>query len=122
MSSPGMRWTTVGLLAVLGWMAAGTVILRPVPVWAEEHEGQLTRKVKNKVAPAYPDVARRMSIAGTVKVLVVVTPGGAVKSMKVLGGHPLLVNAALEALKKWKFEPGPDENTGVVEFKFQPQE
>ncbi|MBZ5599355.1 MAG: energy transducer TonB [Acidobacteriia bacterium] len=122
MFSPGKRWVTASLLAVLGWMAVGVVVLRPTPVRAGEHEEQLTRKVKNKVAPTYPDVARRMSITGTVRVLVVVTPGGTIKSTKVVGGHPLLVNAALDALKRWRFEPGPDENTGIVEFKFQPQE
>jgi outer membrane biosynthesis protein TonB len=43
------------------------------------------------------------------------------KSTKIVGGHPLLVNAALDALKKWKFEPASEESTGVVEFKFEPQ-
>jgi len=57
-----------------------------------------------------------------VKVSVVVTPQGAVRSTKVLGGHPLLVTAAMDVLKKWKFEPASEESTGVVEFKFQPQE
>jgi len=40
----------------------------------------------------------------------------------VVGGHPLLVNAAMDAIKKWKFEPAPEESTGIVEFKFQPQD
>jgi TonB family protein len=118
-----MRWVAVGLLTVLSWMVVGSAVVRPVTAAAEEHEeSPLTRKVKNKVAPAYPDVARRMSIAGTVKVLVVVAPNGSIKSTKVVGGHPLLVNSALEALKRWRFEPGPDENTGIVEFKFQSPE
>jgi outer membrane biosynthesis protein TonB len=43
-----------------------------------------------------------------------------VKSTKVVGGHPLLVNAAVDAVKKWRFEPAADETTGVVEFKFDP--
>jgi TonB family protein len=104
-------------------MVVGSAVVRPVTAAAEDHEEQaLTRKVKNKVAPTYPDVARRMSIAGTVKVLVVVAPNGSIKSTKVVGGHPILVNSALEALKRWRFEPGPDENTGIVEFKFQPSE
>jgi TonB family protein len=63
-----------------------------------------------------------MSITGTVKVLVVVAPNGNLKSTKVVGGHPLLVNAAMDAIKRWKFEPAPEESTGIVEFKFQPQD
>ena len=85
-------------------------------------QDELTRKVKTKASPVYPDVARRMNIAGIVKVMVVVAPNGNVKSAKVLGGHPLLVNAAVEALKKWRFEPASEESSGVVEFKFQPEQ
>lgn len=82
---------------------------------------ELARKAKTRVAPLYPDVARRMSIAGTVKLAVVVAPNGTVKSSKPVGGHPLLVNAAVDAMKQWKFEAAPTESSGIVEFRFQPQ-
>jgi len=55
-----------------------------------------------------------MSIAGVVKVQVVVAPNGSVKTTKVVGGHPLLVNAAVDAVKKWRFESAAEETTGVV--------
>jgi protein TonB len=82
---------------------------------------ELSRKAKVRVAPVYPDVARRMSIAGTVRLAVVVEPNGTVKSSKPVGGHPLLVSAAMDAMKRWKFEPAATESSGIVEFKFQPQ-
>jgi TonB family protein len=82
---------------------------------------ELWRKAKVKVAPVYPDVARRMSIVGTVRLAVVVERNGTVKSSKPLGGHPLLVSAAMDAMKRWKFEPAATESSGIVEFKFQPQ-
>jgi len=63
-----------------------------------------------------------MNLRGTVKVLVVVSPDGNLKNSKVVGGNPILVNAALDALKKWKFEPASEESTGTVEFQFQPSE
>jgi TonB family protein len=107
------RWTMAGLLAVV------TAAFQPLPAAAQ---GELTRKAKTKVAPAYPDLARRMNITGTVKVLVVVSPNGSLKDTKIVGGNPLLVNAAMDALKKWKFEPADSESTGTVEFKFQPQD
>jgi TonB family protein len=91
----------------------------PLPAVAQ---GELTRKTKTKVAPVYPPLARRMNIVGTVKVLVVVSPNGNLKETKVVGGNPLLVNAAMDALKKWKFEPAETESTGTVEFKFEPQD
>ncbi len=87
----------------------------------EARATDLTRKPKKKVSPVYPDVARRMSITGTVRLAVVVTASGTVKSTKVVGGHPILVNAALDAMKQWKFEPAPTESSGIVEFTFQPQ-
>jgi hypothetical protein len=35
-----------------------------------------------------------------------------------VGGHPILANAAMDALKKWRYESGTDETTGIVEFHF----
>ena len=82
---------------------------------------ELPRKAKVKVEPVYPEVARRMSITGTVRLAVIVAPNGTVKSSKPVGGHPLLVNAAMDAMRRWKFEPATTESSGIVEFKFQPQ-
>jgi TonB family protein len=107
-------WAGTGLLAL-----ATAAAFHPSPAMAQ---GELTRKTKTKVAPAYPPLAKRMNITGTVKVLVVVSPNGSLKDTKVVGGNPLLVNAAMDALKKWKFEPADSESTGTVEFKFQPQD
>jgi outer membrane biosynthesis protein TonB len=44
-----------------------------------------------------------------------------VLTTKVIGGSPLLINSALEALKKWRFEPAPRDSTEIVEFEFNPQ-
>jgi TonB family protein len=107
------------------WVGTGLLLLAVAAVFypvATMAQGELTRKAKTKVAPAYPPLARRMNITGTVKVLVVVSPNGNLKDTKVVGGNPLLVNAAMDALKKWKFEPADSESTGTVEFKFQPQD
>jgi TonB family protein len=107
-------WVGIGLLTLL--MAA---TFRPLSARAQ---GDLTRKAKTRVEPAYPPLAKRMNITGTVKVLVVVSRNGSLKETKVVGGNPILVNAAMDALKKWKFEPADTESTGTVEFKFQPQD
>lgn len=78
------------------------------------------RKVRNKVRPSYPELARKMNVRGTVKIEVVVAPSGAVKDFKVVGGHPLLVGAAEDAMKKWRYEPAAEETTTLVEFNFAP--
>lgn len=76
------------------------------------------RKAKNKVNPNYPELARRMSIGGKVKVEVVIAPDGHVKSARALGGHPVLVQSCLDAVREWRFETAPEETTQVVEFTF----
>jgi TonB family protein len=76
------------------------------------------RKVKTKTAPQYPELARRMNVVGRVKIEVVITPDGHVKSTRVVGGHPLLVQACQDAVKEWKFVSAPEETTQVVEFEF----
>jgi len=77
------------------------------------------RKVKTKVSPIYPELARRMNVAGKVKIEVVISPDGRVKTTRVVGGHPLLVQACQDAVKEWKFAPASEETTQIVEFEFR---
>lgn len=76
------------------------------------------RKVKTKTAPVYPDLARRMNVTGKVKIEVVIAPDGHVKGTRVVGGHPLLVQACQDSLKDWKFVAAPEETTQIVECDF----
>jgi TonB family protein len=76
------------------------------------------RKVKSKTTPLYPELAKRMNVTGKVKIEVVITPDGHVKSTRVVGGHPLLVQVCQDAVKEWKFLPAPEETTQIVEFEF----
>jgi protein TonB len=80
------------------------------------------RKVRTKVVPDYPALARQMNVTGKVKIEATIAADGHVLSTRVVGGSPLLVNAALEALKKWRFESAPKDTTAVVEFEFSPQQ
>ena len=75
------------------------------------------RAVKSKVTPSYPELAKKMNVVGSVKVEVVVASTGAVKSAKALGGHPLLIDAAVSAAKQFKYTPG-EETTETITFKF----
>jgi TonB family protein len=81
----------------------------------------IVRRAKFKVQPSYPELASKMRISGTVKIEVTVAPNGTVKEARVVGGHPVLASAALDAAKKWRFEPAPGESTGVIDFKFEPR-
>ena len=79
------------------------------------------RRVSARVAPAYPDLARKMHIHGMVRIEAIVRPNGTVKSTRVLGGNPVLVEAAQDAVRKWKFEPAPNETTEIVQLAFEGQ-
>jgi TonB family protein len=68
------------------------------------------------VKVAYPELARRMRIAGVVRIELRLTPSGGVRDSKVLGGNPLLVSAAQEAIKQAKFDGG-DACIATFEFK-----
>ena len=89
---------------------------------AQDAQIETVRHPKTTVQPAYPELARRMNLRGSVKVALVVAPNGTVKDAKVVGGHPVLATAALEAVRKWRFEPAAVESTGVVDFKFEPHQ
>jgi TonB family protein len=56
-------------------------------------------------APQYPPLAKTAGIQGTVKLDAVIDAEGAVKDLKVLSGHPLLVKASLDAVKDWRYKP-----------------
>jgi len=79
------------------------------------------RAVVRRTEPRYPEIARRMNISGTVKVIAVVAPDGKVKSVEAAGGHPLLIQAAQEAISQWKFAPASAESREPIELHFNAQ-
>ena len=81
------------------------------------HAEDAPRKLKSRIAPQYPDLARKMNVSGSVKLEIIVAPNGQVKAVRPLGGHPLLIDAAQNAVKQWRYEPG-TEGTEVVEIRF----
>jgi protein TonB len=62
-------------------------------------------KVLYKVLPVYPALARGAHISGTVYLLGVISTDGTIQSLRVLHGHPLLVGAALDAVRQWRYKP-----------------
>ncbi len=111
------RW--LGRTLAIAVLAASAAWLVAAPVRAAAEDAG--RKVKSTVKPAYPELARNMHVTGSVKIEVTIAPNGTVTKTKVMGGHPLLVEAALDAIKKWKYEPAPGETTQVVQFDFKAQ-
>jgi TonB family protein len=112
------RRTATALLSILTLAAA----LGAIRVWGQQAQNdEIVRRAKTKVQPPYPDLAKKMNISGTVKIEVVVAPNGTVKDARIVGGHPVLASAALDAARKWRFDPAPGEATGIIDFKFEPR-
>lgn len=78
------------------------------------------RHPKVMVQPEYPALARQLNMKGTVRLELLVAADGHLKETKVLGGNPVLVQASLAAVKKWKYEAAKTETTVVVRFDFDP--
>jgi TonB family protein len=84
---------------------------------------ELARKLRRRVAPEYPPQARRLALYGSVTLEVQLGPLGDVKAFGKVTGHPVLVDAAKMAVRRWQWEPtvinrAPVEVAGevVVEF------
>jgi protein TonB len=73
----------------------------PVRVGGRVKEPKLLRRVE----PAYPPLAMQTRVQGTVIVDAVIDEHGDVTEVKVVSGPPLLIQAALDAVRRWKYEP-----------------
>jgi TonB family protein len=78
------------------------------------------RRVKYLAKPQYPELARKLSLSGVVKVEVTIAADGKVKRAHILGGHPVLATEAEKAAMDSEFEAGPKETTEIIDFKFNP--
>ena len=58
-----------------------------------------------RVAPPYPPLARQTRVQGIVKLHVIVSVDGSVEELEVISGHPLLVQSAMDAVRKWRYKP-----------------
>lgn len=105
-------------IAALALVITLTLTLAPGSLPAQEHSE--ARKILTRLAPQYPALAHSMHIQGNVKADVLVAPNGTVKSVQVKGGHPLLAQSAMDALRQWKWEPAAHETHETVELKFTP--
>jgi TonB family protein len=104
----------MGRYVILILLLLQTVAAVPV----QDSTPQQARKIVLKVNPAYPDLARRMHLSGIVKLRATIAPNGSVKSIETVGGNPVLVKAAQDAVSNWKFASGPDETHEFIELRF----
>jgi periplasmic protein TonB len=94
---------------VIGGVIGGVGAAPPPPKPAQQRirqGGQVqAAKLTNKVQPMYPPLARQTRISGTVRLHAIIAKNGSVEQLEVISGHPLLVQAALDAVRQWKYQP-----------------
>ena len=64
-------------------------------------EGSLIRRVQ----PVYPPLARSARVQGSVVLSALISNAGTMENLRVLSGHPMLVAAAVEAVRQWRYRP-----------------
>lgn len=111
------RWLAISSLAV----CMSAILFMSSSSLSAQDQSDSKRKIVTKVTPNYPALARTMNISGTVKVEAVVAPDGTVKSASLTGGHPLLGQAAVDAIRKSKWEVAPHETHELITVRFHPE-
>lgn len=104
---------------VLAFALLGLVSSQPPAFAQETDQREIKRKPKAKVEPRYPALARQLKLSGRVRIEVIVSPDGRVKDTRIIGGSPILANAALDAVRMWRYEPGSKETVEIVEVDFK---
>ena len=85
----------------LPWPKPVLALAGPVHVGSQVQEAKLIRKV----IPTYPALAKQARISGVVHLLGIIGKDGAIENLQVISGHPLLVRAALDAVRQWVYRP-----------------
>lgn len=80
-------------------------VIQPPDAPVRVSSGVQSAKLIKQVLPGYPQPARQLRIAGTVHLLGIIAKDGTIQRLQVLSGHPLLRQAALDAVRQWVYRP-----------------
>lgn len=108
----GAKQAVLSLAALA--LAAGMVL----PARAGDIPRMKMHGSQANLAPAYPQMAKNMKLSGEVYLEVVVDPQGNIKEVRPNAGPAIFSQAAANAVRHWKFAPGPYEHVVVVAFNF----
>lgn len=76
-----------------------------VPTRLKVSSGVQEAQLLQRVVPAYPPLAKQARIQGTVQFTAVIATNGSIESLELVSGHPLLVRAAYDAVRQWRYRP-----------------
>lgn len=98
------------------------IVSVPLLSQTEEAPAASERKVVTRVEPKYPATLERLYIGGVVRLQVDIAANGTVESAQLLGGNPILGQAAIAAVKQWKYAPGRSKTRQVERLEFDPHQ
>jgi len=108
------RWSRVQSVLRPAYMATACAVILALTILAQLspsrihlQEPEIRAKLKKTASPnpPYPEEARRNGIQGQVRIHIVVARDGSVKHLRAVSGDPILAKAAVDGVRKWKFEP-----------------
>jgi periplasmic protein TonB len=88
-----------------GILNSGTAPPSPKLERVKVSQGVTQGLLIHKVEPQYPPLAKQARIQGTVVLNAVISKQGAIQNLKVISGSPMLVPAAIQAVKQWRYKP-----------------
>jgi protein TonB len=122
--APSEPYTVLGALpgdarACIGCPAGGDLPARPAPPAAAPPKpqaapprapvrvstGAQAAKLIHQIKPPYPALAKAARIQGIVRLEAIINRQGSIQDLRVVSGHPLLANAAAEAVRQWRYQP-----------------
>jgi len=103
------------LLCIIGCVVS-------LPLLLQSQENGSERKVIARVEPTYPPTLERLYIGGVVRLQVDVAANGTVESAQLIGGNPILGQAAIAAVKQWKYSPAKTKTKTVERLEFDPHQ
>jgi protein TonB len=109
-AAPGIPALPIGSPTLPRLDVAASTAVKPEVVKPPEapigvSSGVQSAKLIKQIVPMYPQPARQLRIAGTVRLLGIIAKDGTIQKLQVLSGHPLLRQAALDAVSQWVYRP-----------------
>ena len=110
--------STKGAIGYVGG-SINTEAVKVLAVISEESKGE--RTLVKRVEPDYPETLQRLGIGGSVRLELTILPTGTIESIEILGGNPILAEAAAKAVKQWVYAPGRSQTRMQVVVPFEPR-
>jgi protein TonB len=103
----GMGGGTAGgvMGGILGGLGSGPVVKAAPPKKLSISSGVMSGMLLDKITPQYPAIAKAARIQGTVVLQATISKAGGITNLRVVSGPPMLQQAALDAVRSWRYKP-----------------